>query len=128
MGELFGTADSIRIDKIRVAGKHGVSAAERESCLPLEISVALLVDLSKAQKTDDLEDTVNYSTIRRQVVDVVEKTSFKLLEGLATAIFQELWKNPRIQQAQVRIAKPERLDGATPSVSMLRRNPQYVAG
>ena len=119
----FSGCDCIQIDGIQVSGRHGVSSGEREACLPLEVSLSLKVNLARAEKSDDLEDTVNYSKVRAQVVAVVEKLSFKLLERLAGAIFEELFTDSRIEIARVRISKPQRLAGATPAVTLVRRNP-----
>jgi dihydroneopterin aldolase len=114
--------DCIQIENIRVAGKHGVSAAERDACLPLEINILLEVDLRTAERSDAIEDTVNYSTIRKRVVELVEGTSCKLLEKLAGVVLHDLFSDPRILQGRICISKPQRLDGATPSVTIVRVN------
>jgi dihydroneopterin aldolase len=78
--------------------------------------------LRQAEATDELEDTVNYSNIKRHVAEVVEKSSHRLLESLAADILDALFSDSRIEIARVRISKPERLGGATPSVTLVRRN------
>ncbi|HEY9756823.1 MAG TPA: dihydroneopterin aldolase [Oculatellaceae cyanobacterium] len=114
--------DSIRVSNIRASGRHGVSASERENCLPLEIEVLLHIDLRKASRSDDLDDTVNYSTIHHKVVDIVERSSFKLLERLAMEVLMHLFEDKRIRWASISISKPQRLKGATPTVSISREN------
>jgi 7,8-dihydroneopterin aldolase/epimerase/oxygenase len=118
----YENLDCIRIEGIQVNGKHGATAAEREACLALKVDVAIMADLTTAAATDELADTINYSLIRNQVVGVVQSTSHKLLESLAAEIIDEIFTDKRIKQARVRIAKPERLNGATPSVELLRIN------
>lgn len=115
-------ADVIRIEKIVARGKHGVTEVEREQCLPLELSVELRMDLTKPGLTDDIDDTVNYSTLHRTIVGVVETKSRNLLERLAEDVIEVIFQDKRVRQATVRIAKPERLGGATPSVTLVRRN------
>ena len=114
--------DVIRIDKIIARGKHGVTEVEREQCLPLELSVELLMDLKKPGQTDNIDDTVNYSTLHRTIVGIVETKSRNLLERLAEDIVEVIFQDTRVRQATVCIAKPERLSGATPSVTLIRRN------
>ncbi|MBS2004141.1 MAG: dihydroneopterin aldolase [Cyanobacteria bacterium SZAS LIN-5] len=114
--------DVIRIDKIVARGKHGVTAAEREQELPLELSVELLVDLSRAAQTDNIDDTINYSTLNQAIVSVVQTRSRHLIEKLAEDVLEVIFQDQRVRQATVRIAKPERLNGATPSVTLVRRN------
>ena len=115
-------ADVIRIDKIVARGKHGVTEVEREQCLPLELSVELCMDLTKPGQTDDIDDTVNYSTLHRTIVAVVETQSRHLLERLAEDVIEVIFDDKRVRQATVCIRKPERLGGATPSVTLVRRN------
>lgn len=115
-------SDKICISKIIARGKHGVTEAEREQSLPLEVSVELDVDLSRAANTDHIDDTINYSTLQRSIVSVVETKSRNLLERLAQDIIDVILEDKRVRQASVCIAKPERLGGATPSVTLVRRN------
>lgn len=114
--------DIIRIDKIVARGKHGVTEAEREQELPLELSVELRVDLSKSAQTDNIDDTINYSTLNQAIVSVVQTKSRHLIEKLAEDVLEVIFEDQRVRQATVRIAKPERLNGATPSVTLVRRN------
>jgi dihydroneopterin aldolase len=114
--------DIIRIEKIRVSGKHGVTEAEREKALPLEVSVELLADLTRAAQSDEIDDTINYSRLHKEIISVVENKSRHLLERLALDIIEAIFVNKRIRQAKVCISKPDRLSGATPSVTLVRRN------
>ena len=121
----FNNCDCIEINHIRVAGPHGVSASERAACLPLEVNIKLKIDLSLAERTDELQDTINYSMIRMQVADVVERSSHRLLERLAADILDDVFGDKRIEAARVSISKPERLGGATPTVTLVRRNSNF---
>lgn len=114
--------DVIRIEKIIARGKHGVTEIEREQCLPLELSVELCIDLTKPGQTDDIDDTVNYSTLHRTIVEIVETKSRHLLERLAEDVMAVIFQDKRVRQATVCIRKPERLGGATPGVTLVRRN------
>ncbi|HEY9730404.1 MAG TPA: dihydroneopterin aldolase [Drouetiella sp.] len=114
--------DIIRIDKIVARGKHGVTAEEREQELPLQISVELAVDLTRASETDNIDDTINYSTLHQAIVAVVKTKSRHLLEKLGEDIVEVIFQDKRVRQATVSIAKIERLAGATPSVTLVRRN------
>lgn len=114
--------DVIRITKIVARGKHGVTEVEREQELPLELSVELRMDLTKPSQTDDIDDTVNYSTLHRSIAAVVQTKSRCLLENLAADVLEVIFQDKRVKQATVCIAKPERLAGATPSVTLTRRN------
>jgi FolB domain-containing protein len=90
--------------------------------LPLELSVELVIDLSRPGQTDDVEDTVNYSTLHQSIVSVVQTKSRHLIEKLAEDVIEVILEDKRVKQATVSIAKPDRLAGATPSVTLVRRN------
>jgi 7,8-dihydroneopterin aldolase/epimerase/oxygenase len=116
-------ADTIRIRRIRVLGKHGVTDRERSVLRPLIVDVEITADLTTAQHSDNIVDTVNYSTVHKLVMQIVETHSYKLLESLAGAILDALFEDQRVLAARLRIGKPERLDGATPSITLARKNP-----
>ena len=115
--------DTIEIRHIRASGKYGVPAAERATAQVLEIDVRVYLDLCAAGSSDRLEDTVNYSYLHKKIVKVVEENSFSLLERLAAEVCAALFEDVRLTAAQVSVAKPQRLSGATPVVTLFRRNP-----
>ena len=52
--------DEIIIEKIKLRGKHGCFAAERDELRDFEVSMRLRLPFERAAKTDDLSDTVDY--------------------------------------------------------------------
>jgi dihydroneopterin aldolase len=119
----FDANDCVSIEMIQTSGRHGVTDEESAAPQPFEIEISLKVDLQAPEKSDAIEDTVNYSTVRKQVSHIVETHSYKLLERLAGAIMESLFADKRITAARVRIGKPGKLKGATPRVSLVRKNP-----
>jgi 7,8-dihydroneopterin aldolase/epimerase/oxygenase len=117
--------DRIALRGMRVYGRHGWAPGERERAQPFEIELEAEVDLLAAQASDDLADTIDYATLHRRVADVVENTSYALLERLASDILDVVFQDGRIARAVVTISKPAILDGATPSVTFDRINPNY---
>jgi 7,8-dihydroneopterin aldolase/epimerase/oxygenase len=112
--------DRIVLHDILVHGKHGVNPTERETLQPFRIDLVLHVDLSRAAESDDLHDTINYSAVYRRIVEIVQTHSYSLLEKLAAVILDEVASDERIRSADISIAKPGLLDGATPSVRLVR--------
>jgi 7,8-dihydroneopterin aldolase/epimerase/oxygenase len=112
--------DRIVLHDIIVHGRHGVNPSEREFVQPFRIDLVLQLDLSKAAASDDLRDTVNYAAVHRRIIEIVETRSYALLERLAAAILDEVASDARVQSADISIAKPGILDGATPSIRLVR--------
>ena len=116
--------DLIKLSDLRVRGRHGASPNERDHEQDFVINLELSVDLSRACESDTLRDTINYSTIHKTIIRIVSETSYHLLERLAANILEEIFLDERVEQARVSIAKPLRLNGCTPEVSLNRVNPK----
>ena len=114
--------DRINIRNIVAHGKHGANLGERDRSQPFHIDIELELDLSRASKTDELHDTVNYAGVYESTLKIVAERSYALIERLASAILDEIFRDPRIVRGTVTIAKPDLLDGATPSVSLSREH------
>jgi 7,8-dihydroneopterin aldolase/epimerase/oxygenase len=114
-------SDAVEIRGLRVFGKHGADPGERDRSQPFEIDVRLEVDLSQARRSDALEDTVDYAAVDALVRGIVTRTSFALLERLGAEILDALLADERVAAAEVTIAKPGFLHGATPSVHLSAR-------
>jgi len=110
------TGDSISIRGIRAHGRHGALPGERDRPQPFDIDIDIELDLTAARKSDALEDTLDYAALHARVVHIVSERSFRLLERLADEILNDVMTDRRIARADVTIAKPGILDGATPSV------------
>jgi dihydroneopterin aldolase len=102
-------SDRITLRGMQFLGRHGVELEERMEPQPFEVDVILRRDLSAAAASDDLADTIDYSTIFTQVGEVVERQSFRLIETLAGAIADALLASHPIEDVEVRVRKPKAL-------------------
>ena len=118
--------DVIEIRGIRAHGKHGASEAERSEEQPLDIDVRIEIDLSAASASDRLERTLDYAKLHERLVCTVGERSFHLLERLAAKLLGVIFEDVRVAAAEVAIAKPQILDGATPQVRLRTSNPRYL--
>jgi dihydroneopterin aldolase len=110
----------IAITGIRVFGRHGAYAGEKDRPQAFDIALRLHVDLALASRSDQLADTIDYAEIHRRVVAIVEQRSFDLLERLGAEILDVAFADERVRAAEVSIGKPELLDGATATVTLRR--------
>ncbi|HUN29132.1 MAG TPA: dihydroneopterin aldolase [Alphaproteobacteria bacterium] len=113
--------DRIVLRGIVAHGRHGAYPKERELSQPFQVDLELHLDLSAAAASDDLSDTIDYAGVQRRIVEIVQSRSYALLERLAAAILDEVAVDQRIVRADISIAKPGLLDGATPSVRLVRQ-------
>jgi 7,8-dihydroneopterin aldolase/epimerase/oxygenase len=112
--------DRITLDGIRAYGKHGADAGEREREQPFDVTISAELDLSAAAASDDLNHTLDYAALHDRVVRIVATTSYALLERLAADVLDAVLDDRRVASAEVTIAKPGILAGATPSVTLSR--------
>lgn len=115
--------DRIALRGIRVRARHGADPGEREREQLFELDVVAELDLASAAASDEIADTLHYGRLYRRIVDVVRERSHVLLERVAADVIEALFEDARVARASVTVAKPELLDGATPSVTLVREKP-----
>jgi dihydroneopterin aldolase len=100
------------LHNIQLEGRHGFYDHELESPQPFEVDVELVLNLQPAGTDDDLAKSVDYGAVYRVVRQIVESTSFRLLEALAEAISHEILIEFPVTEVGVRVRKPAvQLDG-----------------
>lgn len=113
-------SDSVELRGIRAWGRHGANPGEKDRPQPFDVDLTLEIDLSWAERSDALADTIDYDALHRGVVHIVETHSYELLERLAGEIVAFALADPRVRAARVCVAKPRLLNGATPVVTLER--------
>ena len=100
-------SDRIVLHDMRFMGRHGYYDHELAEPQPFEVDVELVLDLQPAGLDDDLALSVDYAGAYETVRQIVESTSFRLLEALAEAISHELLALDRVAEVVVRVRKPK---------------------
>lgn len=99
----------------------GVDAEERRDKQDVVAQIVLEADLSRASRSDDIADTVNYKEIKRRILRMAEGSAFYLIEALAQSIADICLENRRVQRVEVVVEKPGALRFArTVAVRMVR--------
>ena len=97
--------DRIRISGLRELGVHGVLPEEQVRPQPFEVDVELVVDVSAAGASDDLDDTVDYAAVCEAVSRVVSSEQYRLLERLASRIAEVCRADQRVLSVIVEVRK-----------------------
>ncbi|NLH40976.1 MAG: dihydroneopterin aldolase [Planctomycetes bacterium] len=100
------TSDRIFIRDLVVRCIIGVEEVERREMQDVVVQIDLWVDLRKAGRTDALADSVDYSVLKRQILQATERTQYRLIEALAQRIADECLKDQRIECVKVAVEKP----------------------
>jgi FolB domain-containing protein len=113
--------DKIHIRDLLLRCVIGVREWERNMRQNVQLNVTLYADLSAAAASDDIEDTVDYVTIKKRIIRLVEDSEFHLVEALAETVADACLEDPLVQAARVSVEKPGALRFArTVAVEILR--------
>ncbi len=100
----------------------GVRDEERRQKQDVLINLSLSVDLRLPGKTDRLEDSVDYSALKKRILAHVEASQYKLVEALAESVAQVCLQEPGVRRVKVRVEKPTALRFArSVGVEIVRR-------
>ena len=100
-------SDRIVLANMRFDGRHGYHEHELLNPQPFEVDVELVLNLQPAGVDDDLTKTIDYGRIYDIARQVVESTSFRLLETIAEAISHEVLSAFDVREVGVRVRKPK---------------------
>ncbi len=98
--------DRIHIRDLLVRCIVGIREWERKERQNVVLNITLHADLSAPCATDDFDQTVDYVTIKKRVLQAVEGTPFYLLEKLAETVAQVCLEDRRVRRVDVEAEKP----------------------
>lgn len=98
--------DRILIQDLEASCIIGVNEDERHRKQNIVINLSMSTDLRKAGASDRFEDTVDYRTVKKAVLALVEGSRFFLIEALAEAIAAVCLRNEAVSAVTVRVDKP----------------------
>jgi dihydroneopterin aldolase len=94
----------VELSGLRLFGHHGAYREERERGQDFLFDVEL--DVGERGASDLLEDAVDYSEVALCVKAISDGRAFHLLEGLASAVADELLRRFQPARVVVRVRKP----------------------
>jgi FolB domain-containing protein len=98
--------DRIHIRDLFLRCIIGINPEERIKRQDVLINITLYADLMQAGQSDDMDDTVNYKQIKNRIVEMVEQSSFFLVERLAERIAEICLDDSGVQYVNVLVEKP----------------------
>jgi dihydroneopterin aldolase len=119
-------SDVIEVRGLRALAICGALPEEQVRAQPVEVDLDVMVDLSVAGRSDELDDTVDYASIAADVERVLTNERFTLLERLAERIAEVVLADERIEGVTVAARKlrppvPQQLDTTGVRISRRRR-------
>lgn len=99
-------SDQIHIRDLLLRCIVGINDEERRNKQDVVINLVLWANLRRAAVTDRIEDSVNYRTLTKQIIEHVENSSYFLVETLAERIAAICLQDEGVEQVQVTVEKP----------------------
>lgn len=99
-------ADYVEIKGLALRTIIGINPEERVNKQDVVINIRVRNDNRPAAASDSIEDAVNYRSISKDVIELVENSDFFLVERMAEEIARVALKDPKAQAAWVEVLKP----------------------
>ena len=115
--------DRITVSSITVDCVVGVRPEERVKLQPVIVALTLFLDTSECGRSDDLNETVDYSALAKRAARVCREAQAYTLEALAALLARAALYSPgfeRVQRVLVRLDKPEAMKLGKPCVEIER--------
>ena len=104
--------DLIFLNDFMIDANIGVYKHEKIKSQPLRINIIAKVKNPKKINDDKLYSVVCYNQISKKIKKIIRSGHTILLEKLAEKIFQECFKNKRIQTMKIRLEKLDAIQEA----------------
>ncbi len=114
-------SDTIFVRELEIQTVIGIYDWERKVEQTVSIDLEMPGDIAAAAATDAIEDTVNYKAVSKQVIALVEASSFQLIETMAERIAQMILGDFGLAWVRVTVSKPGAVRGSrTVGVRIMR--------
>ena len=100
----------IRVKNLLIRTYIGFNPDELINKQDVIINLEIETDISESTlKKDEPNDILDYKTITKKVIILVQESRFKLLEVLTKSILDLIMKDKKVKWAQVEVDKPHAL-------------------
>ncbi len=104
--------DWIRVEGLAVRCIVGLRSYERHREQPINLDVALGLDLSSAGRTGSINESADYSRVADETAAILRFREYRLLEVAAEELAAYLFAaHPTVRQLELKLGKPEALGG-----------------
>jgi dihydroneopterin aldolase len=107
------TMDRVFIEDLRIQTVIGIYDWEREITQTISIDLQMAFDISRAAKSDDIVDTLDYKSVSKRLIQFVETSEFQLVEALAEQCAQIVLKEFPVSWVQLKLSKPGAVRGSS---------------
>jgi len=100
---------TIQITDLLLRTIIGTNDWERDKPQDIVLNISIEYDARKATRSDNIRHTVDYKSLTKKIIQLVENSRFFLLEKLTDTVLDIILKTDGVRAATVRIDKPNAL-------------------
>jgi 7,8-dihydroneopterin aldolase/epimerase/oxygenase len=104
--------DIIFLKGLRIDTIIGIYDWERTTKQPIIIDLEISTDIRQAATTDDIEQTTNYKSIAKRIINFVEHSQFQLVETLTEKIAEMILDEFDVDWLKLTLNKTGAISGA----------------
>ena len=106
------SVDKIFLEDLRVEAVIGIWEWERRVRQTISLSLEMQTDVKRAAATDEIEDALDYKSIAKEMIRVVETSEFKLVETLAETLARIVVTDFGVAWVKLSVSKPGAIEGS----------------
>ena len=104
--------DIVYIRELEVETVIGIYDWEREVRQVVSLDLEMGTDIKKAALTDDIENTLNYKSVAKRLIDFIEGSEFLLVEAMAEQVADIVLSEFDVPWLKLRLSKPGAVRGS----------------
>ena len=104
--------DIVYIRDLRIETIIGIYDWERETRQTVSLDLEMGTDIKKAAQSDSIEDTLDYKSVAKRMIQFVGDSEFQLVETMAERIADIVLNEFNVPWMKLRLSKPGAVTGS----------------
>jgi dihydroneopterin aldolase len=104
--------DTIYLTDLKIETVIGIFEWERRVKQVVSIDLEMSTDVARAARSDSIADALDYKAVSKAVIELVETSSFQLVETLAERVAELIIGQFGVAQVRLRVNKRGAIRGA----------------
>jgi dihydroneopterin aldolase len=104
--------DIVFIHDLQIETVIGIYDWERKIRQTISLDIEMATDISKAAKSDSIEDALSYKTVAKRLIEFVQQSEFELVEALAEKICSIVMDEFSVPWIKLTLHKPGAVRGS----------------
>lgn len=105
--------DRVFIEELKVQTVIGIFDWEREIRQTISIDLEMEFDIRKAAASDAIEDTLDYKSVSKRLIQFIEGSEFQLVEALAERCASIVLEEYPVNWLRLKLGKPGAVRGSS---------------